>query len=58
MVKLQLKVILKAVTVAGRFWPTSLRAYIVRGVIDPCHGLQPWVARKSVLEVSEAFRRL
>ena len=40
------------------FGPTLLRAYIVRGLIDPCHGLQPWVARKSVLEASEAVQRL
>ena len=32
-------------------------ACIVRGVIDPYTGLQPYVARKSDLEVSEALRR-
>ena len=26
--------------------------------MDSCHDLQPWVAGKSVLEVSEAVRRL
>ena len=31
----------------------KLRAYIIGGVIDPCHGLQPWVAGKSILEVYE-----
>ena len=48
MVKPKPTVILTTVTVAVCFWPTSLRAYIVRDGIDPCNGLQPWVAGKSV----------
>ena len=40
-----------------RFWSTSFRACIVRGVIVPYSDLQPCVTGKSDLEVSEALWR-
>ena len=39
------------------FWPTTFIACMVRGVIRTYTGLQPSVAGKSYLEVSETLRR-
>ena len=39
------------------FWPTTFRAYIVRGVMAPNTGLQPYVAGRSVLEVFQGLWR-
>ena len=38
----------------NRRWPffgLNHSEHSLRGVMDPCHGLHPWVAGKSVLEV-------
>ena len=40
-----------------RFWPTTFRACMVGGVKGTYTGLQPCVAGKSDLEVSETLRR-
>ena len=43
---------------AAVFWPPTFRACIVRGVLGPYSALEPYVAGKSDLEVSEALKRL
>ena len=39
-------------------WPTTFRAYIVRGMIKPYTVLHPWVVRKSDLMVSKVLCRI
>ena len=57
MVKLQMIVVLTVAIVAVLFWPTTFRAYIVRDVMAPYTGLQPYVAGRSDLEVFQGLWR-
>ena len=58
MVKLQLINVLTPGIYDAVFLLTSFRACIVRGTIGPYSALQPYVAGKSDLQVSEELWRL